>query len=113
MRKFTIAIAMLLNFNALHAQPTDKAATPETKNLFNNLRQIARNHTLFGHQHATEYGHGWSGEQDRSDVKSVTGSHPAVIGVDLSGFSGRPEQDIEKNKAELRKNVADTYNRGG
>jgi mannan endo-1,4-beta-mannosidase len=65
------------------------------------------------HQHATEYGHGWNGDVNRSDVKSVTGSHPAMVGVDFSGLSGRSETDIEKYKEDLRKNVVDTYNRGG
>ncbi|MEI9911120.1 MAG: glycosyl hydrolase [Bacteroidota bacterium] len=67
----------------------------------------------FGHQHATQYGHGWYGDPDRSDVKSVTGSHPAVIGVDFSGLSGIPDSMIEKEKGALRKNIAETYNRGG
>lgn len=66
----------------------DKNATAETKALFRNLKQLSANHTLFGHQHAIEYGHGWAGDADRSDVKSVTGSHPAVIGVDISGLPG-------------------------
>src|SRR5690606_1945437 len=91
----------------------DEKATKETKALFHNLKRLSKNHTLFGHQHATEYGHGWSGDENRSDVKSVTGSHPAVIGVDISGFSGRSREAIEKSKEDLRKNVTDTYNRGG
>lgn len=113
MRKITGAIAALLSAAALNAQLADKNATTETKNLFNNLRQIAASHTLFGHQHATEYGHGWQGDADRSDVKSVTGSHPAVIGVDIMGFTGRPENEVRETMEMLRKNVADTYNRGG
>src|SRR5918993_5832874 len=76
----------------------DKNATKETKALFKNLGKLSKKHTLFGHQHATEYGHGWEGGEDRSDVKSVTGSHPAVIGVDFSGLSGRPDSLIEKEK---------------
>jgi mannan endo-1,4-beta-mannosidase len=60
-----------------------------------------------------QYGHGWYGDADRSDVKSVTGSHPAVIGVDFSGLSGRPDSLVEKEKESLQKNIADTYNRGG
>jgi len=36
-----------------------------------------------------------------------------VIGVDLSGFSGRPEEAIASTKASLKQNVIDTYNRGG
>lgn len=91
----------------------DKNATKETKALYSNLEKLSRKHILFGHQHATEYGHGWVGDENRSDVKSVTGSHPAVIGVDFSGLSGRPDSIIEKNKNLLRKNIADTYNRGG
>ncbi|MBP7643585.1 MAG: hypothetical protein KA767_09605, partial [Saprospiraceae bacterium] len=73
----------------------DPLANMETKILFHNLQTISKNHILFGHQHATEYGHGWSGDPDRSDVKSVVGSHPAVIGVDFSGFSGRSQRSID------------------
>lgn len=91
----------------------DANATPETKALFYHLKALSKEHTLFGHQHATEYGHGWSGDPDRSDVKSVTGSHPAVIGVDFSGFTGHSPEETEKVKASVRKTVVDTYNRGG
>ncbi|MBA4055744.1 MAG: beta-mannosidase, partial [Marivirga sp.] len=98
---------------AQRKQLIDKLATNETIQLYKSLRKLSKKHTLFGHQHATEYGHGWSGDADRSDVKSVTGSHPAVIGVDLMGFSGRPPDVVQRAKDELRKNVADTYNRGG
>lgn len=91
----------------------DKNATKETKALYKNLQLISKDHILFGHQHALEYGHGWSNEPNKSDVKSVTGSHPAVIGIDFSGFSGKPKEEIEKTKEILKKNVIDTYNRGG
>jgi mannan endo-1,4-beta-mannosidase len=91
----------------------DANATKETKALYKNLKQLSEKHILFGHQHATEYGHGWSGDEGRSDVKSVTGSHPAVIGVDFSGLSGRPDGEIEQTKKQLQKTIADTYDRGG
>ncbi len=91
----------------------DKKATKETKALYKNLDKIAKKQLLFGHQHATKYGHGWRGDVDRSDVKTVTGSHPAVIGIDFSGLSDRPVWAIEKTKAMLQKNVVDTYERGG
>lgn len=92
---------------------TDPNATPETNALYRNLHKLAKKHILFGHQHATEYGHGWNGDTGRSDVKSVTGSNPAVIGVDFSGLSGRSPEAIERAKTALRKQIADTYNRGG
>lgn len=91
----------------------DKNATSETKALYKNLKSLSQHHTLFGHQHATEYGHGWVGDENRSDVKSVVGSHPAVIGVDLMGFTGQPDVAIEKTKLAVKKNIEDTYNRGG
>jgi len=91
----------------------DAKATEETKALYRNLHKLSEKHILFGHQHATEYGHGWYGDNDRSDKKSVPGSHPALIGVDFSGLSGRPDTMIEKEKISLRKNIAATYNRGG
>jgi len=115
--KFIILFSFLcISVSPVFAQknkPIDKQATKETKALFHNLRKLSKKHTLFGHQHATEYGHGWFGEPNRSDVKSVTGSHPAVIGVDFSGFSGRPAEAIQQAKESVRKNVVDTYNRGG
>jgi mannan endo-1,4-beta-mannosidase len=94
-------------------QLIDIKATKETKALFINLSKLSKNHTLFAHQNATIYGHGWYGDEDRSDVKSVTGSHPAMIGVDVAEFSGRSVDEIKKAKESLRKNVVDTYNRGG
>lgn len=91
----------------------DKNTTKETKILYHNLKAISKEHILFGHQHALEYGHGWSNEANKSDVKLVTGSHPAVIGIDFSGFSGHSKEEIEKAKAVLKRNVIDTYERGG
>ena len=101
-----------------HAAPkprlTDRNATKETKALYYNLYKLAKKHILFGHQHATEYGHGWSRDSSgRSDVKSVSGSHPAVIGVDFSGLSGRSPEVTERTKETLRKQIVDTYDRGG
>jgi len=108
-----IFLLMLNICLAQNVRLIDANATSETKALYYNLHRLSKDHILFGHQHATEYGHGWQGEEDRSDVKSVTGSHPAVIGVDFSGLSGRPDAEVENNKTLLRKNIAATYDRGG
>jgi mannan endo-1,4-beta-mannosidase len=108
-----LALCVTLSHGQKQMRLIDGQATPQTKALFLNLAKLSEKHTLFGHQHATEYGHGWSGKENTSDVKSVIGSHPAVVGVDISGFSGRSKEEIESNKEALRKNVIDTYNRGG
>ena len=115
-RLLILLVPALLCFFSVSAQkvnPINSKATKETRALFLNMKKLSKDHTLFGHQHATEYGHGWMNEENRSDVKSVCGSHPAIIGVDLSGISGRNPQAIEQTKVSLRKNVVDTYNRGG
>jgi mannan endo-1,4-beta-mannosidase len=114
---FLVPLFLILT-EVSNAQPgtirlTDTKATRETKALALNLQKLSSGHILFGHQHATEYGHGWSGDADRSDVKSVSGSHPAVIGVDFNGLSGRPDQAIQKTFSGLHKTITDTYNRGG
>jgi mannan endo-1,4-beta-mannosidase len=116
MERLICVLFMVVAFTGSDAQKMrliDRDATPETRALFVNLAKLSEKHTLFGHQHATEYGHGWHGRDNTSDVKSVIGSHPAVIGVDISGFSGVSEEEISRNKSALRKNVENTYNRGG
>lgn len=111
-KKYALLSVFMITGHFLSAQ-IDKSATKETKNLYHNLNIISIRNILFGHQHALEYGHGWSNEPDRSDVKSVTGSHPAVVGIDFSDFSGQSKVKAEKAKQELRKIVVDTYQRGG
>ena len=107
------SLLILCSVSGQEPSPVDRNATPETRALFLNLKKLSEDHTLFGHQHATEYGHGWYGDPDRSDVQSVCGSHPAVIGVDIAGLSGRSVEEIRGNAERLRKNVVDTYERGG
>jgi mannan endo-1,4-beta-mannosidase len=74
-----ITLVVLITLSSYgQSKLVDDNATAETKALFKNLAKLSEKQTLFGHQHATEYGHGWNGDKDRSDVKSVTGSHPAL-----------------------------------
>ncbi len=88
---FIACMCFLLPVSAKKSKLTDPKATAETKALFQNLMKLAENHTLFG----------------------LCGSHPAIIGIDLSGLSGRSAESIEKEKVRLQKTVVDMYNRGG
>jgi mannan endo-1,4-beta-mannosidase len=110
-----LLLALVSGFASFAGEPVpiDVNATRETRALYHKLHQLSNKGILFGHQHATEYGHGWSGDADRSDVKAVTGSHPAVIGVDFSGLSGQPDSLIRREEIHLRKVITDTYKRGG
>jgi mannan endo-1,4-beta-mannosidase len=62
----------------------DPAASPKTKYLYQNLEQSCGKRLLFGMHDATGYGVGWSGDDDRSDVKSVCGDYPALYSWDMN-----------------------------
>ncbi|MDQ8204611.1 glycosyl hydrolase [Pelagicoccus sp. SDUM812003] len=61
----------------------DPDATPQTLALYRNLKELAPQATLFGAQATLAYGYHWFDEEGRSDVKTVTGSYPAVYGWDV------------------------------
>ena len=62
---------------------TDKKATKETVNLYNNLKKLLNKGIMFGHQDDLAYGFDWKYEPGRSDIKDVTGDYPAVYGFEL------------------------------
>lgn len=66
----------------------DKKATRETKLLYKNLFSLSQKGVMFGHQDALAYGLNsdhtrWVGGVNKSDIKTLTGEHPAVVGHDL------------------------------
>ena len=61
----------------------ESGRTQRTENLLAHLHAISANGSLSGHQDDPVYGVGWVGDSCRSDVKSVCGDFPAVIGFDL------------------------------
>jgi len=80
----------------------DTKATYETKALYANLWQIQKRGVMFGHHDYPSYGIGWKGDAGRSDVKDLTGDHPAVYSLDMNG--------INSKKIDL---IKATYKRGG
>lgn len=61
----------------------DKHANAETQNLYQNLKSLAGNKTLFGHQNTNIYGVKWRNKENFSDVFDITESFPAVYGYDF------------------------------
>lgn len=61
----------------------DRKATPETQALYRNLWKLQQKGVMFGHHDFPSYGIGWRGEDGRSDVKDITGDHPAVYSLDM------------------------------
>ena len=80
----------------------DCLATPETKALYANLWKIQQQGVMFGHHDYPSYGIGWRGDKDRSDVKDITGDHPAVYSLDMHNIN-----DTKIN------HIKEAYKRGG
>lgn len=94
--------------------PIDRDATAETKALYANLKRITPNAVLFGHEDALAYGVGWSGEEGRSDVKDVTGSHPAVYGWELGDLENGVDSSLDDVAfADIQRWIREGYQRGG
>jgi len=85
----------------------DPLATKQTKYLYTNLNELAEGFILFGMHDATGYGVGWTGDDDRSDVKDVCGSYPAVYSEDMN----KVDRDREVDR--MRYRLTSAYNRGG
>ena len=74
-------------------QVSDKHATKEAKRLFQRLYTLQSQYRIFGHQDALAYGVGWKGIPGKSDVATVVGEHPGMMGWDI----GHLELDAAKN----------------
>lgn len=90
------------NLQPVKLSLVDKQATFETKALYANLWLIQQKGVMFGHHDYPSYGVGWKGDADRSDVKDITGDHPAVYSLDMRG--------MDQTKIE---NIKAVYKRGG
>ena len=90
-----------------HIRTVDPRATRETKYLFDNLHGFAEDQLLFGMHDATGYGVGWNSDDDRSDVKTVCGSYPAVYSWDAHSFARR----LDWERSAYR--ITSSYKRGG
>lgn len=92
----------------------DPDATAETRNLFVNLKRLAPDHVLFGHQDDLAYGVGWEREPGGSDVRAVSGSYPAVYGWELGDLENGVEENLDGvNFEEMKQWIRDGFERGG
>ena len=116
---FFLSLVIVLFVVGISNAQIDKNATQETKNLYSGLKRSANKGVIFGQQDALAYGLNadksrWIGDENRSDIKSISGEHPGLVGYDL----GHLELDSANNldgvpfsriKTDIRKN----YERGG
>jgi len=97
-----------------HHSLSDKNATSETENLYQNLILLQEKGFLFGHQDDLAYGVNWRYEEGRSDIKDVTGDYPALYGWDLGGIGHQKSNNIDGVPFKKMKNwIKEIYDRGG
>ena len=89
-------------------------ATRATHALFQNLRELAKTHTLFGHQDSLAYGVAWKDWHEfRTDIHDVCGQHPAVFGWDL-GWMGKTSYNLDDVPFDaMRVWMLEVHRRGG
>jgi mannan endo-1,4-beta-mannosidase len=94
--------------------PSDKHADKGVVNLYRNLALLAPDYIMIGHQDALSYGIGWKKGTNRSDLKDLTGSHPAVFGWDIGAVELGTSVNLDSVPFdEMRKNIIQVYLEGG
>ena len=96
-----------------------REGTPTSESLRSTLEaSVCNGKILFGQQDALLYGHSWRASEndslDRSDIESVCGKHPAVLGLDLGGIESGSDRNLDGNAFSLMRTAAlRQYERGG
>lgn len=93
-------------------KPVDSLLTRETGALLINLNKMKSKGILFGQQDATLTGVDWKFANGKSDVKELTGTHPALYGWEIAG-AGK-EDNIDSIPFQLiRQRIIEAFDRGG
>lgn len=88
--------------------------TNETENLLISLSQISSIGFMFGHQDDPLYGVTWEGDSARSDVKSIVGDYPAVMGFEIGRIEKGGKESLDNVDFDtMRQEIINQYNRGG
>lgn len=117
--KTTFSFLLLIFVSTLSFAQIDKNATKETKNLYLNLLATQKQGVMVGHQDGLAYGLNpdgtrWIGQDGRSDIKTVAGEHPAVLGWDLGKIEFDSTRNLDKIPfVKMKQYIEETYNRGG
>jgi mannan endo-1,4-beta-mannosidase len=92
--------------------PVDSLLTPATKALWMNLRRLQGRGILFGQQEATLSGINGRISHDDSDVKTLTGNHPALYGWEIGGIGDAFNID-SISFALIKQRIISAFERGG
>src|SRR5574344_1121814 len=107
MKRFTILNAIF--FLALGVN----ANTPAYK-LIKRLRTLEKSGIMIGHQDDPMYGKTWKWDAGKSDVLSVTGDYPAVMGFDLGEIELGHTKNLDGVPFDrIRSEIISHYKRNG
>ncbi len=118
-RKAYIYTCILVVISTVSSAQIDKKATAQTKALYKNLFALRETGTMIGHQDALAYGLNedktrWVGGQNKSDIKTITGAHPAVVGHDLGHLELNKDKNLDDVPFdEMKKSIHTVYTYGG
>ena len=114
-RLFFLIGTLTIHFSGIsQSAPIDAKATLATRHLYQQLWKLRQKGIMFGQQDALAYGVNWRYEEGRSDIKDVTGDHPAIYGWDLGGTEHNSPNDIDGVPFDkMKKWISEIYNRNG
>lgn len=87
--------------------------TKRTENLKANIKSYADKGTLVGQMYGTLEGIGWQCDSDRSDIQSICGDRPAVVGYELAGIENGKDSNVDGlSFKSIREDVLKNFRRG-
>ncbi|MDG3085301.1 glycosyl hydrolase [Vibrio hannami] len=100
-----------------NSQLINPESTEETKALYKNLAKL-NGKVMFGHEDSLAYGAKWWGYNSdgsfNSDIKEVTGSLPAVFGLDIGGIGLGNEKNLDEVKfSDYKRYIKEVFRLGG
>ena len=107
MKRFTILNAIFFLAMGVNAN------TPAYK-LIKRLRTLEKVGIMIGHQDDPVYGRNWKWDVGKSDVLSVTGDYPAVMGFDLGEIELGHKKNLDGVPFDrIRNEIIAQYKRNG
>ena len=92
----------------------DNGRTKRTENLLAHLSDIPRQGYLFGQQDATLYGEGWAVDSGRSDIKTICGDMPALVGFEIGGIETDDSVNIYSTPfRKIRQEIINQFDQAG
>ena len=95
-------------------KPQEEPVETQVEQLMNRLHVLREKGVMFGHQDDPFYGLTWAYDKDSSDVKTVCGDYPAVMGFELGGIEMGDEKNLDSVPfTRMREEIQNHYRRGG